>query len=435
MKLSRYVKIYPYPDKPGYLLLYATRRGASILVKEAVLEAIEDGSLAVADRDTLLRLGFLAPDPAQEKEEMLTVLQEADRHRQTFSAVVILNLDCNLACTYCYEGTLKGQRYMAAETADRLVAFLERHHLARGKDLNVHFHGGEPLLGTKLIESVASRLRSAADALGRRFGFTLITNGTLLTRKTVEVLRPLGLCGAKVTIDGPREVHDRFRPFRSGKGSFDLILDNVGNVCDLIPIQIGGNYTRENYRDFPPLLDTLVEQGLTPDKIALVKFDPVNKVVDDRLPPDFNQGCISLSEPWLIDASLYLRDEILRRGFATPKMEPHACMIGSAEELVINYDGSFYKCPAFVGMEGFAVGDLKSGVQEFRESHCLDSWKQDECLECAYLPICFGGCRLFRLLKTGAIDGVDCKKAYYDAALEGLLLQDIRHRMKSAGGR
>lgn len=435
MKLSPYVKIYPYPDKPGYLLLYATRRGASILVKEAVLQAIEDGSLAEADRETLRKLGFLTADPAEEKAEMLTVLEEADRHRQTFSAVVILNLDCNLACTYCYEGSLKGKRYMAAETADRLVAFLEQKHLARGKDLNIHFHGGEPLLGTKLIESISTRLGSAAAAVQRRFGFTLITNGTLLSRETVELLRPLGLSGAKVTIDGPREVHDRFRPFRSGKGSFDLILGNLKDVCDLIPVQIGGNYTQETYREFPRLLDNLIEEGLTPDRISLVKFDPVNKVVDDRLPPDFNQGCISLSEPWLVEASLFLREEILNRGFATPRMEPHACMIGSSEELVINYDGSFYKCPAFVGMDGFAVGDLWSGVQECRESHCLDSWKNDECLECAYLPICFGGCRLFRLLKTGSITGVDCKKEYYDAALGELLQQDIRHRPKTDKGR
>jgi len=78
------------------------------------------------------------------------------------------------------------------------------------------------------------------------------------------------------------------------------------------------------------------------------------------------------------------------------------------------------------------VGSLSSGVRDYRVSHNLDLWKNDECLECPYLPICFGGCRLLPLLRTGAIDAVDCRKAYYDEVLEEILLQDLRYAGKTA---
>ncbi|MFA7062360.1 MAG: SPASM domain-containing protein, partial [Pedobacter sp.] len=72
------------------------------------------------------------------------------------------------------------------------------------------------------------------------------------------------------------------------------------------------------------------------------------------------------------------------------------------------------------------------GVTGYRQSHNMDVWKNDECLECAYLPICFGGCRFFRKLKTGAIDGVDCRRAMLDASLERIVRQDLELRSDMA---
>jgi len=58
----------------------------------------------------------------------------------------------------------------------------------------------------------------------------------------------------------------------------------------------------------------------------------------------------------------------------------------------------------------------------------LDVWKNHECLECAYLPLCFGGCRFFTKLKTDSIDGIDCGSAMLDASLETIVRQDLGSR-------
>jgi uncharacterized protein len=427
MKLSNYLKIFPYQKEPGYLLLYSTKRASSALVPEAVLKAVENGNLDSSDADTLYDLGFLIDDPDEEKNEMLRSIDAANRERMAFAALVVMNLDCNLRCTYCYEGMMKGKHYMSHDTADTLIIFTEDRYLANGKKVHFDFYGGEPLLSYELVRHISEKLKASAGERGAAYTFNLVTNGTLLTSKRAKELASLGLMDARITIDGLSENHDRFRPFKSGSGSFEIIVKNIKEACGYIGIQIGGNYTRENYRDFPRLLDYLLQQGITPDKISYVKFDPVTQPRREIALADFSDGAVSLNEPWVFEASLFLREEILKRGFQTLRIMPSPCMIENKDDIVINYNGTFYKCPALIGWQGLETGDLWGGMTDYGESHRLDIWKRQECLDCAYLPVCYGGCRFMKLLRDGKIDGVDCRKPYLDATLETFILQDIKY--------
>jgi uncharacterized protein len=426
MKLSRYVKIYPYSEAAGSFLLYSTKRASKILLPASMLESVEEGTLSPSDIRTLVDLGFLVPDTEEEKRQMLTVFEPAGWDR--FSAMVVMNLDCNLACTYCYEGKMKGRHYMSSETAGRLIDFIESSSDERSVHLD--FYGGEPLLSFALLKEISGRLMSSLKVKNLGYSFNLVTNGTLLNRKKAEELLPLGLKGAKVTLDGPRQLHDRSRPFKGMTGSFDKIIGNIRDVCGIVDIQIGGNYSIDNFRGFPALLDYLIEEGITPDKVSVVKFTPVTKAKAEFSLPEFDDGCSSINEPWIIESSLFLRDEILKRGFDTPAMRPSFCMVESPDDIVINYDGTLYKCPGFLGWKEMAIGDLEKGTRDFGKSHNLDVWKKDECLDCAYLPLCFGGCRFMKLLRDGKLDDVDCRKAYLDATLEALVRQDIEYGLK-----
>jgi uncharacterized protein len=428
MRLSTYLKIYPCSDSPGHLLLYSTRRCSVVRVPETKLRQIEDGTLPDADCAILTRLGILVNDPAAEREALLTRFDEANRLSKKFHAIVVLNLDCNLACPYCFEEGVRVGSYMSPETADLLVSMIERDHLSKGRQVSLDFYGGEPLLSRDLIKSIAGQLRKSSDEQGLPFSFALVTNGTLLTRPLAEELKALGLKDAKVTLDGPREVHDLSRPFASGTGSsFDAIIRNLGTIWDVVDLQIGGNFTQENYPAFPRLLDDLIAVGLTPDKLRSVQFSPVMNTIGGPALPDFRAGCDCTTEPWLSAAGLYLREETMKRGFTVPKAGPAGCMVEFANDLVVNADGAIYKCPAFVGREGFSVGDLRQGVTGSAAAYNPDIWKKPECLDCAYLPQCYGGCRFLKFVRDGAIDDVDCWKTYLDATLEECIRQDQRH--------
>ncbi len=430
MRLSKYVKASPTRGNPSQILLFSTRWLSKILVPQSVMRAIEEGTLSPESEQTLFRLGFLVPDPETERREMLVAMEEANRHSKECRITAVLNLDCNLACGYCFEGSRKGKHYMSAGTAESLVEFAEKNCIERGKDLVVNFYGGEPLLSLDLVRDMSRKLKHAAECKGVGYSSTLVTNGTLFTGKVAEELAALGLKSAKITLDGPRENHDKWRPFISGKGSFDTIIKNMKDVCGLVKVQTGGNFTRENYRQFPRLLDLLLDEGVTSDKLTSVIFAPITKTLGEYVMPEFSEGCESLDEPWLIEASIFLREETLHRGFPTPKVVSSACFVEYRDSFIVNHDGSIYKCPAFIGRKDLQVGDLWTGVRDYRESHNLGVWKKDECLDCAYLPLCFGGCRFVRLLRDGDMADVQCRKFFFDATLEAFLHQDIKYSSK-----
>ncbi len=425
MYLSRYLKIYQDPERQGALLIYSTKKGSLLRASTDLLAAIQADTLTDAEQTILFRMEIIIKDPQAEREEMHSLVTRTNQRSNKFSATVVLNLDCNLACPYCYEDHFRGKYYMTPATARILVEKIISEQISRGRNVKLQFYGGEPLLSLPLIHTIATPLQAAAQAKGCGFAFTLTTNGTLLTRKVVEELLPLGLTGAVLTLDGPAEIHDRQRPFVSGKGSFATIVANIKETFDLLNLQIGGNFAKDNYQQFPLMLDHLLAEGLAPDKLGIVQFAPVTPKSGRVSGQDSHSGCISGSEPWVTEAAIFLRGETLRRGFVSFKPTMAACVIEFESNLVVNYDGSLYKCPAFMGWPELSVGTLEDGIKDYSVSHNLTLWQNDACLDCAYLPLCFGGCRLNPLLKNGVINAVDCRREFYDIALEQFILQDI----------
>jgi uncharacterized protein len=428
MELSRYVKMYPSTELQGPVLVYSTLRGSKLTVSSTLAQAIHSGTVTGQDAHTLQRLGILVQDAAAEREQMRTIFELSNEYGRRFTALVTLNLDCNLACGYCYEDHFRGKNYMSEATADLLVQTLRQSPIAAGKDIRIDFYGGEALLSVPLIRRISQPLLEEAARRGSCYSFSLVTNGTLLTGNAVKELLPLGLAGARVTLDGPPDVHDRQRPFASGRGSFAAIVANLKEVCDLIPIQLGGNFCQDNYHRFPELLDLLIREGLTPEKLNMVMFSPVTPTAGEAGLSDFAMGCACNSEPWLLDATLFLRGEILRRGFDTPKPKLAGCTIEFQNELVVGFDGALFKCPAFMGWEDMRIGTLAEGVGSYSVSHDLGAWQNDECLDCPYLPLCFGGCRFLRRIATGSVSGLDCRRECLDATLEQILRQDLTLR-------
>lgn len=423
MPFSRYAISFPDPQRPGFIILYSTRKGSVVRVPEQLLTSIKNETLSPEERATLQQLQLWTDDLEAERAELAAIVDHTNSHALLFSATVVLTLACNLACPYCFEEPFRDGQEMSEETGRVLVDYLISKHLEQGRNVELRFYGGEPLMAITRLKEIATPLLAAAADTGRTFSFSLVTNATLLIRAVVEELLPLGLKSVIITLDGPPEIHDQQRPFVSGKGSFKTIIDNLAAVYDLVTIKPGGNFTRDNYQRFPEMLDLLLEAGIDPAQLGPVQFSPIHP--KSGLFDPHAAACVIANEPWLIEANLFLREEILRRGFTVDKLQMGICMIDLEQTLVVNFDGSLYKCPSLMGWPEFCVGTLADGVGDYHASHRLDIWKNDECLDCAYLPICFGGCRLLTLQKNGAIDTVDCHRAMLDASLERLVLQDL----------
>jgi uncharacterized protein len=425
MHISKYCIQLEHPGSPDQAVLFSTRTAATVSLRREALDDLERNNLSPDEQELLFELGFLVSSPEDERDELLAYVDRMNDASKTLNATVVMNLDCNLACAYCFEGTRKGRHFLSRETADDLVRFIDD-RLDKTDEIRTTFYGGEPLLSADMIAHISRRLRGLADARGIAYSFGVITNGTLLTRRIVEQLKPLGLSSASVTLDGPRKIHDRSRPFRNGGGSYDAIIRNLQDVRDLTELRIGGNYTQENYREFPGLLDALIESGLGPDHVVSAVFSPVFNE-EKRFSPDFHGGCTNMNEPWIAEAGLFLRREILLRGFRTDDVLPAVCIIERPDHLVVDWDGGLYKCTGLIGRNEYCVGTLNSPIRDYRVTHDLGHWKNDRCLSCPYLPLCFGGCRYLKLIREGTMQGVACKKEYLDRALGKLVLQDMHY--------
>ncbi len=143
--------MYPCEEKPEYKLVFSTKRSSTTILHRSVLNSINDSTSSKENLDTLKNLGILVSDTNEEKKEMLGIIDKINENKTVFNAVAIMNLDCNLACRYCFEGTMKGKMYMDNETADRFID-LNQSYIENGKNVQVTFYGGEPLLSIDLIK-------------------------------------------------------------------------------------------------------------------------------------------------------------------------------------------------------------------------------------------------------------------------------------------
>ena len=415
------------PERP--YLLFSTKTGGKVLLAHPLTQSLREGTLPPETAKSLSDLGFLVQDREAEIREMVSSVERRNDVNTALSVTAVLNMDCNFSCVYCFEGAPKGNQYMTRETADHLIHFVKNRFTPQKKTLVMDFYGGEPLLSFDLIEYISAELQAFCAERNATYFSTIVTNGSLLTRAKAEKLAGLGLRSAKITLDGPPEIHDRYRPFASGRGSFSAVFKNVQACCDLIKIGIGGNYNRETYPHFVRLLEYMEAQGVTPDKLYMVKFDPIVDTGHNLAPPELRGGCLSVNEPWIWEAERFLREEILKRGYATPKAGPMLCAVEHRDQFVVGHTGEVYKCQAFIGQDAFSVGNIRTGVSSFSDSYNPDVWKNEQCTTCAYLPMCFGGCRYLTYLRNGKVDGIDCKKPYLDAQLEFLVRQDIVHQL------
>ena len=435
MQLTPYLLSSRAAAHPEKVLLFATRTGALVLLDDDDFQAISKGEIPAEFRVPLTEMGFLVEDEDNERKEIQNYLNEINSLNPNLKLDIVLGMECNFACRYCFEGEQKGKKSMSDATEAKIIDFIKTRFGPEKKKLKIAFYGGEPLLYKKRIISIAEQLKPWIESRGGEFEFTLVSNGSLLTAKTVAQLNPLGLDGVKVTVDGPPANHNHFRPFKNGEPSFEIIAKNLKEVCTLTKIRLGGNYTSENFHEFPTVLDLLKDKGITPDRIDVVNFNIVIQVKDKITNNQYHGGCCTVNEPWVKEAALHIREEVYKRDFTIPEIGPMPCAVEVDDAFTINYDGSLYKCITWIGHEQFKLGDVEKGVDPTNlKNHHVGHWQREEkCKTCEYLPLCFGGCRFMAYQRDGHMAKVDCQKPFLDATLKEMLLQDLKYRTGRPG--
>ncbi len=169
------------------------------------------------------------------------------RGTRTVLDTVLLKVasQCNLDCSYCYvyhmgDNSWRSQpKYMSESVQSAIVRQLAAVFAHQGQPLSVVLHGGEPLLlGTDRLDDLCGRLRAA---LPTPCGIHVQTNGVLLTDDIIDVFVQFDV-GVSISIDGPPEIHDRFRVDHQKRGTYDYVRTAIRRMtarADASPLFAG----------------------------------------------------------------------------------------------------------------------------------------------------------------------------------------------------
>jgi uncharacterized protein len=409
---------------------------------------LSDADVEVAGE--LAEHGFIVESREREREVLNGYFSRFREDTSELRVTVLTTLQCNFACDYCFQGDHGDYNKFAAkmtlETASRVARWIEdRLDETGAKGFVLTFFGGEPLLNLPVMYELAERAFDACQERGVSLRISIITNGLLLTPEVVDRLLPFGLKGIKITLDGDRDTHNRMRPLRGGQGTFDRIIENVRRVADKVAISIGGNFDASSVDSYPGLLDFLMEQEFA-DKLAKVAFKPIIR----EKTPEQPKGLIPLTvvggngKPLggtcmtsagagssicdtchFVDEKMsFLREETRKRGFKTiDGVHMGPCEIHKRHAHTIGPDGALYACPGFTGEPKLSIGHIQKAQEAWQVAaekrfDVLAAWKQ--CGDCAYIPVCAGGCSVASHTELGDMNTPTCHKSSFDSALISL---------------
>jgi uncharacterized protein len=329
---------------------------------------------------------------------------------------LVLNVtnQCNLACAYCYEygedripaappkpGAKVPPKFMSRETARESVELMLRES-GTHPVVNLTFFGGETLLNFPVLRETVAYARTRAAELGKRVEFSLTTNATLLREEIIDFLAEEQV-GVTISIDGPRELQDRFRVFHNGKGSYDVVVPKIRALLQRHRTRpIGARVTlTAQVHDVMQIFRHLTEEigfhevGFAPVTSSLGRAWAMSEQGLDAMLAQFE----ALANEWLQHA---LADR--HHGFSNMTEtigEIHqgaskAYPCGAGFGLMgVATDGDVSLCHRFAGSEAHRFGSVTTGIDReaqtaFLESHHVGH--KIDCASCWARPLCSGGC-------------------------------------------
>ncbi len=347
------------------------------------------------------------------KEEMLyapdiyeNVIDFVDAREPVVKALCLhIAHDCNLKCKYCFaeEGEYHGHRsLMSSKVGKAAIDFIIKNSGKR-HNLEVDFFGGEPLMNFDVVKEIVEYAREQEKLYDKNFRFTITTNGVLLNDEILDYINK-NMHNVVISLDGRKEINDMMRPRAGGQGSYDLIVPKFIKLAESrnqTDYYIRGTFTRHNL-DFSKDVLHMADLGFKQISVEpVVGSDDTDYAIREE---DIPAIC---EEYERLAAELYERHKKGGEGdfnffHFNIDLTGGPCVIkrlvgcGSGTEyLSVTPEGELYPCHQFVGLEGFSMGNVFDGMNNFelREkfSKC-NVYAKEECKNCWARFYCSGGC-------------------------------------------
>ena len=351
---------------------------------------------------------------------------------------------CNLDCAYCFylsKQTLPGGPGAGRISDEALERFVQQYIAGvTGPEIVFSWQGGEPtLLGLDFFRKVVA-LENKHAKPGQAIQNDLQTNGTLLNDEWCEFLKTNRFL-VGLSIDGPREIHDRYRVTKGGKPTFDKVfnaarllqrhgvpfntLTCVNRFNARKPLDVYRflrNEVGSTYMQFIPI----VEHN-TFERTAPQTWDPATLPRDGE--PAARPGHPdSIVTDWSVDPDDWgyflcrTFDDWLKNGLGKIYVSQFETLVsqhlGLGSQLCIHsefcgkgvaleHDGSIYSCDHYVYPEyrlgnilGGRLGDIVFSRGQVQFGYAKNETLPQQCRQCPFLNDCWGECPKNRLIRT-----------------------------------
>ena len=324
---------------------------------------------------------------------------------------------CNLNCSYCFasQGKYHGERaIMSLEVGKRALDFLVENSGTR-HNLEVDFFGGEPLMNFQMIKDLVAYAREIEKKHNKNFRFTLTTNGVLIDDDVIDFANR-EMSNVVLSLDGRKEIHDRYRVDYNGQGSWEKIVPKFQKLVkarDGKAYYMRGTFTHAN-PDFLNDIKVMLDLGfneLSMEPVVCAKGDK-----EELTEEDFPIVCKQYEDLAMLmlekhkenkDFTFYHYMIDLKGG---PCIYKRISGCGSGTEyMAVTPWGDLYPCHQFVGEEKYKLGDIYNGVTN-KEAQCefasCNVYARPDCKDCWAKLYCSGGCAANAYHATGSVRGV-----------------------------
>ncbi len=389
--------------------------GAAPTVTESVVSALRER-------------GYLTARTILEEREYATglanVVHKTACRRSSF--MFFVTFDCNFNCPYCFEtnrlyhGSARPTKVLSKRLADLAFdAMLTANPDRRLHDNRILLIGGEPLMPENC--EIVSHI--AMEGANRGYTFGAVTNGYAVDLYS-HLLKPGLMEYLQVTLDGPRETHDRTRRHLDGSDTFDKIVRNINLALDQevnVVVRVNtSDQGRSGYGDLSGVFETngwLGRPHFSWYETAVRTFSPTNPVAvvdagSSRYAETTGTEGLSAGERHLacsihetsggsgpimggcLDSGLVCKIRNSLRSGKTVPLRSDFCG-ASGGMYIFDPHGDIYNCLESVGRREHRIGTFGDKIRIYGQA--AEEWRVRslsgrDCFQCKYLLFCAGGC-------------------------------------------
>lgn len=320
-----------------------------------------------------------------------------DKHDDSYLSLVMLpTLKCNLNCHYCYEKDKDIS--LTHDNIKALKLFFKSQALKR-KYINIRWSGGEIMTSWKKIKYLSEFIIEQCQKHNCGYSASAISNGSLLTLQAIEDMCNSRIRSIQITLDGPKEIHDKVRFFKNGKGTFNSIINNIEVASYKLKVIIRINVDKNNFNSMELLFKALSNANINKENVQLFckpvlctsVRTPVNKVFSHKEFYEVEKRLLQLAKQYNLPYSFHwgVKGSFVR------------CAYANVQGYYISPDLSIYKCPIYIdqGHKLNSIGYISTdgemvinNYEEYLKSLSYSPFNNEECLGCKVLPICHGKC-------------------------------------------